>query len=104
MSEIRNSVGSGTTTETSSSAPSGGEGTHADTHLRNRLRSFSAPVQHRQQMHPFVAAVLALKWYKICHTCNEVDILVGTKVNADATCTRCHREWSMPHNCPPLTV
>ena len=73
------------------------EGTHADTHLRNRLRSFSTPVQHRQQMHPFVAAVSELKPFKTCNTCNEIDILACTKLNAAGTCTRCHRERSVTH-------
>ena len=73
------------------------EGTHADTHLRNRLRSFSTPVQHRQQMHPFVAAVSELKPFKTCNICNEIDILACTKLNAAGTCTRCHRERSVTH-------
>ena len=48
-------------------------------------------------MHPFVAAVSELKPFKTCNTCNEVDILACTKLNAAGTCTRCHRERSMPH-------
>ena len=73
------------------------EGTHADNHLRNRLRSFSVPAQDRRITHPFVAAVTGLKTFKTCNICKETDILADTKVNAGGTCTRCHRERTVPH-------